>query len=133
MDTIKLGCRCGQRIEVNRNAIGQKFHCPACNVLLAVPNVPPPRAVIAENQPSDLELIKSRFKQAILFSLLVFICGMVAAVAGIGVHRRPMLYAGLALAFAGFGGLLWIRFQIRQIHAQNEERRKFYQKYGKRD
>jgi hypothetical protein len=131
VETIKLSCRCGQHIEVNRNTIGQRFNCPVCNFLITVPNVPLPPAAIAENQ-SDLELIKSRFKQTILLSLLIFICGVVVAVAGIGLHRRPMSYVGLALALIGFGGLLWVRFQIRQIHLQNEERRKFYQKYGKR-
>jgi hypothetical protein len=88
---------------------------------------------IAENQTlSDIELIRDRFKKTIILSILFFVSGVVVAVVGIGVNRRPALYIGSTLALIGLSGLLRVKFQMRQILRQNEEKREFYRKYSKR-
>jgi hypothetical protein len=89
MDTIRLSCSCGQHIEVNRNAAGQRFRCPACDILLAVPHVSIKPGTVATNPSvTGIQLAKRKFKQAIILSVVTSIAGVVLGVAGVGIHQR---------------------------------------------
>lgn len=117
MDAIKLRCPCGQNIEVNRNASGQKFRCPSCDILLAVPNVAIlPKPVETDETVSVIHLTVRKYRQAILFAVLVFVGGVALGIAGVGIRKIPVQLAGIILALAGFGWLLKVRSLIRRKH-----------------
>ena len=62
MDLIKIRCRCGQHIEVNRSAAGQTFRCPTCDILLAVPAVPAKSETIKTIEPAtSIQLTQKKF------------------------------------------------------------------------
>ena len=131
MDTIKLRCRCGQHIEVDRNAAGQRFRCPACDRLLAVPYVSVEANTIAEAEP-DLQSTQVAFKKTIVLSILLFVGGVAVAVAGVAIKKKPVLTTGMVVALFAFGGLYRVKLQMRRIQKQNEERKEFYRKFAKR-
>jgi hypothetical protein len=132
-DTIKLRCKCGQHIEVNRNAAGQRFRCPSCDILLAVPKVPVKAKAIEEADPAtSIQSTKKEYKQAIILSVLIFIGGIILGVTGVGINRKPVWISGIIVSVIGFGGLLQVKSQIRRNQIQDKERIEFYRKYSKR-
>jgi hypothetical protein len=115
--TVKLSCRCGQHIEVNRSAAGQTFRCPTCNILLAVPHVPITSGKIEAYEPVfSIQLTKQKLKQAIIISVLVVISGVVVGISGVAIHKRPVLIIGSVMASVGIGWLLTVRSQTRRSH-----------------
>src|SRR5271170_5162007 len=119
MDTIKLSCPCGQHIKVNRNAVGQEFRCPACDILLAVPDVPGgPETVEAYEAVTGVRLTKKKLKGAIIISVLMFIAGVVLGITGLGIHKIPVLISGSVVALFGFGWLLTVQFRIGRNHGK---------------
>ena len=113
--TVKLSCRCGQHIEVNQSAAGQRFRCPSCDILLAVPHVPIVSKVLKSNESvTGIQLTKKNLKRAIMISVALFITGIAMGIMGLGIHEKPVLIIGSILALLGFGWLLTIRSQIRR-------------------
>jgi hypothetical protein len=133
VDTIKLSCRCGQHIEVNRTAIGQRFNCPACDILLAVPTILNASKKNDGNETlSSFQLTRKKYKQAIIVSVLIFTGGVILGVTGVAINGKPIWIFGIIVAVTGFGGLLKVKSQIRRKQIQDKERMEFYRKHSKR-
>ena len=100
---------------MNRSAAGQKFRCPSCDILLAVPNVPIASKKIEANEPvSSIQLTKQKLRQAIIFSVAMVITGVVVGIAGLEIHKIPVLIIGSVVAIFGFGRLLNVRNHLKR-------------------
>jgi hypothetical protein len=115
--TVKLSCVCGQHIEVNRSAAGQKFRCPSCDILLAVPTVPiTPRKNEANETVTSLQLTKRKLKQAIIISVTMVVGGVFLGITGLRIRKVSVLTTGVVAMLFGMVWLWAVRSQIRRNH-----------------